>query len=161
MISDINMLCKQIGEFTGKVIGQRVLHTVQDGTPKLDMSVSDSGKFKGIIEVTEMWTCYTKIRWYSYGEEQDVIMTKDDSGDETTTATGRRPGKRRITSGKMKYDTALFSRTINSSGEGKKLTSLNNIVGANEYVLAQLGNYNHKLRNRHNKRKNRHDVIWM
>lgn len=63
--------------------------------------------------------------------------------------------------GKMKYGTALFSRTINSSGEGKKLASLNNIVGANEYVLAQSGNYNHKLLNGHNKRKNRHDVIWM
>ena len=63
--------------------------------------------------------------------------------------------------GKMKYDTALFSRTINSSGEGKKLASLNNIVGVNEYVLAQSGNYNHKLWNGHNKRKNGHDAIWV
>ena len=155
------MLCKQIGEFTGKVIG-RLLDTGQDGTPKLDMSISGSGKFKGIIEVTDMWTwAIPRSDGTSYGEGQEVIMTKNGSGDKTTTATGRGPDKRRITSGKMKYDTALFSRTINSSGEAKKLASLNNIVGANEYVLAQSGNYNHKLRNGHNKRKNRHDAIWM
>jgi hypothetical protein len=135
MISDNNMLCKQIGEFTGKVIG-RVLDTGQDGTPKLDVSISDSGKFKGIIEVTEMWNYWAIPRpdGTSYSEGQDVIMTRDGSGGETATATGPGPGKCINTSGKMRYATALFCRTINSTDEGKKLASLNNIVGVNEYV---------------------------
>ena len=132
-------------------------------TPKLDVSISDSGELKGIIEVTEMWTyrAMSNPDGTSYSEGQDVIMTNGRSG-ETATATGHGPGKRITSSGKMmRYAIALFCRTVNSTDEGKKLAFLNNIVGVNEYELAQLGNYNHKLWNGNNKRKNRHDAIWV
>lgn len=46
-------------------------------TPKIEVSISGSGKFKG-IEVTEMWTYYSVHRndGSIYGEGKGVIMTR-------------------------------------------------------------------------------------
>jgi hypothetical protein len=137
------MSSEQIGPFTGKITGQAVLDTGQDGTAKLEVSISDNGKFKGIREVSGMWTYllgYTKTRWYtSYGEGQGVIMIKDGRG-ETATATGCGLGKSINTSGKMRHASAVSYRTVNSTDGGKKTAFfLNNIVGVNEYELDQSG----------------------
>ncbi len=41
------MLGEQIGEGKGKILSQRVID-VRDGIPKIEVSFTSSGKFKGI-----------------------------------------------------------------------------------------------------------------
>ena len=65
------MLGEQIGEITGIIIGQRVLD-VEEDCPKIEVSISGSGKFKGInvaeyglilacIEMMDLFTVKGKV----------------------------------------------------------------------------------------------------
>ena len=81
------MLGEQIGEITGIVNGQKVLD-VEEDCHKIEVSISGSGKFKG-INVTEMWTYFSLHRndGLIYGEGKGVITATN--GNEYATATGR------------------------------------------------------------------------
>ena len=63
------MLGELIIESKGKITGQRVL-SVENGIPKLEISISGTGKLTGNIEVTESWTYWAIQRpdGTSYGE---------------------------------------------------------------------------------------------
>jgi len=109
--------------------------------PKVEVSISGSGKFKG-IEVTEIWTYYSLHRndGSIYGEGKGVIMTNN--GNECATATGRSIGKH-TKSGKMRYAGTHFYRTSSLQG---KLSFLNNLVAVIEYeVHHESSSYVHKL----------------
>jgi hypothetical protein len=86
------MLGGLIFESKGEIISQRVL-LVENGIPKLELSVKGIGKFKEGIELTEIWTYWNISRsaGVTYGEGQGVFMTID--GMEVATATGRGIGK--------------------------------------------------------------------
>jgi hypothetical protein len=98
---------------------QRVL-SVENGIPKLEVSITGTGIFTGNPELTETWTYWTIQRsdGTSYGEGQGEIMTKD--GSEVAAAKGRGEG-RMTDSGKMRYHDAVFF-AMNSKS---KLPSLN------------------------------------
>jgi hypothetical protein len=84
-------------ESKGKITGHRVL-TVENGIPKLEISIAGTGLFTGSQEVTTTWT-YWAIQGpdgISYSQAQGVIMTK-----------GRTVGKM-VESEKMRYVGALF-----------------------------------------------------
>ena len=123
------MLGEQIGEITGIVTGQRVLD-VEEDCPKIEVSISCSGKFKG-INVTEMWTYFSLHRNNGsiYGEGKGVITATN--GNEYATATGCSVG-RHTKSGKMRYAGTHFYRTSSSEG---KLSFLNNLVAVIEYEV--------------------------
>lgn len=135
----ISMLGQLLFESRGRVAGQRVL-SVENGIPKLEVSISGTGIFTGSLEVTTTWTYWTIRRpdGTSYSEGQGVIMTLD--GRDVATATGRTEGKM-VESGKMRYVGALFYETRSKD----KLAFLNHLVGVNEYELDALGNYEHRL----------------
>jgi hypothetical protein len=117
-------MCYNFREFCSKSdTGQRV-PSVENGIPKLEVSISGTGTFTGSLELTENWTCWTTQRpdGTSYAEGKDVIMTKD--GKEVATATGRSEG-RMIDSGKMRYPGAIFYE-MNSKN---KLAFLNHLIG--------------------------------
>jgi hypothetical protein len=133
------MLGELIIESKGKITGQRVL-SVENGIPKLEISISGTGKLTGNIEVTESWTYWAIQRpdGTSYGEGHGIMMTKD--GSEVVTGLARGEGK--ITeSGKMRYKSAIFYET----NSNKKLAFLNRLIGVNEYVVDASGNYEHRL----------------
>ena len=116
------MLGDQIGEDKGKITSQRVLDVV-DGIPKMEISFSSIGKYKG-IETTEITTYWSTPRpgGALYSEGQGVLMTKD--GQDMATWTGQGIG--RFTSpGKIRFTGSLF---FSASSNGK-LAFLNNIVG--------------------------------
>jgi hypothetical protein len=131
------MLGEQIGELSGMVTGQRVMY---EGCQKVEVSISGSGKFKG-IGVTEIWTYYSlhKNDGSIYGEGKGVIMTKN--GNEHATATGHSIGKH-TKSGKMRYAGTHFYRT----NSPRELAFLNNLVAVIEYeVHHESSSYVHKL----------------
>src|ERR671911_2947940 len=103
------MLGQLLFESRGRITGQRVL-SVEDGTPKFEVSITGTGIFTGSLEVTTTWPYWTIRRpdGTSYSEGQGVIMTKD--GRDVATATGRTEGKM-VESGKMRYVGALFYET--------------------------------------------------
>ena len=82
-----DMLGEQIGEGKGKILSQRVID-IRDGIPKIEVSFTSSGRFKG-IEVTELATYSTTPRsdGVLYGEGYEVVLSKD--GKETVTWTGQ------------------------------------------------------------------------
>jgi hypothetical protein len=133
------MLGELIFESKGKITGQRVL-SVENGIPKLEVSVTGTGIFNGNLDVTETWTYWTIQRTdgTSYGEGKGVIMTKD--GGEVATATGHGEG-RMTESGKMKYSGTNFYETNSKN----KLAFLNHLIGVNEYNVDRSGNYENKL----------------
>jgi hypothetical protein len=133
------MLGELIIESKGEITGQRVL-SVENGIPKLEISISGTGKLTGNIEITENWTYWAVQRpdGTSYGEGHGVIMTKD--GSEVATAIARGEGKM-TESGKMRYKSALFYETNSKD----KLALLNRLLGVNEYVVDKSGNYEHRL----------------
>ena len=134
------MLGEQIGEITGIVTGQRVLD-VEEDCPKIEVSISCSGKFKG-INVTEMWTYFSLHRNNGsiYGEGKGVITATN--GNEYATATGCSVG-RHTKSGKMRYAGTHFYRTSSSEG---KLSFLNNLVAVIEYeVHHKSSSYTYRL----------------
>lgn len=133
------MLGELILESNGRITGQRVL-SVDNGIPKIEVSVAGTGVFTGSIEVTEMWTYLTIQRpdGTTQGEGQGVMMTKD--GSEVITVTGR--GEAKMSgSGTMRYAAATFY-TTNSKN---KLAFLNHLIGVDEYEVDASGNYTHRL----------------
>ena len=133
------MLGELLFESRGRVTGQRVL-SVENGIPKLEISIAGTGLFNGSLEVTTTWTYWVIQRSdrTSYSQGQGVIMTKD--GREVATATGRTEGKM-VESGKMRYVGAIFYETNSKD----KLAFLNHLIGVNEYGVEVSGNYEHKL----------------
>ena len=133
------MLGELLFESKGKITGHRVL-SVENGIPKLEISIAGTGLFAGSLEVTTTWTYWAIQRpdGTSYSEGQGVIMTKD--GREMATATGRTEGKM-VESGKMRYVGALFYETHSEN----RLAFLNHLVGVNVYEVDALGNYKHRL----------------
>ena len=133
------MLGELLFESRGRVTGQRVL-SVENGIPKLEISIAGTGIFNGSLEVTTTWTYWVIQRpdGNSYSQGQGVIMTKD--GREVATATGRTEGKM-VESGKMRYVGAIFYETNSKD----KLAFLNHLIGVNEYEVEVSGNYEHKL----------------
>jgi hypothetical protein len=107
------LLGELLFESKGKITGQRVL-SVENGIPKLEISIAGNGIFTGSLEVTTSWTYWTIQRpdGTSHSEGQGIIMTKD--GSEAATATGRGEGKM-TESGKMRYVSALFYETYVSA----------------------------------------------
>jgi hypothetical protein len=133
------MLGELLFESKGKITSQRVL-SVENGIPKLEISIAGTGIFTGSQEVTSNWTYWAIQRpdGTSYSEGQGVIMTKD--GREVATATGRTEGKK-VESGKMRYVGAIFYETHSEN----KLAFLNHLVGVNEFEIDAIGNYEHRL----------------
>ncbi len=133
------MLGELIMESKGKITGQRIL-SVENGIPKMEISVSGTGTFKGNVEINESWTYWAIQRpdGSSYGEGQGVVMTKD--GSEVATVIGRGEGSR-TESGKMRYRSAEFYE----SNSKNKFATLNHLMGANEYEVDDSGNYTHKV----------------
>ena len=133
------MLGELIFESKGKITGQRVL-SVENGIPKLEVSVAGTGIFNENLDVTETWTYWTIQRpdGTSYGEGKGVIMTKD--GGEVAAAIGHGEGKM-TAAGKMRYPGAIFYETNSKN----KLAFLNHLIGVNEYEVDVMGNYLHKL----------------
>ncbi len=133
------MLGQLLFESRGRITDQRVL-TVEDGIPKLEISITGIGIFNGSLEVTTTWTYWAIQRpdGTSYSQGQGVIMTND--GREMATATGRAEGKK-VESGKMRYVGAIFYETHSEN----RLAFLNHLVGVNEYIVDAIGNYEHKL----------------
>jgi hypothetical protein len=126
------MLGELIFESNGRITGQRVL-SVENGIPKLEISIAGTGIFTGSLEVTTTWTYWAIQRpdGASNSEGQGIIMTND--GREVATATGRTEG-RMVESGKMRYVGTLFHETHSE-----------NRLGVNEFEIDALGNYVHKL----------------
>jgi hypothetical protein len=69
------MLGELIMESKGKITGQRIL-SVENGIPKMEISVSGTGTFKGNVEINESWTYWAIQRpdGSSYGEGQARIL---------------------------------------------------------------------------------------
>jgi hypothetical protein len=135
--------CKMLGqllfESRGRITGQRVL-SVENGTPKFEISITGTGVFTGSLEVATTWTYWAVQRFdgTSYSQGRGAIMTKD--GREMATATGRAEGKT-IEPGKMRYVGAIFYETNSKN----KLAFLHHLIGVNEYEVDATGNYEHKL----------------
>jgi hypothetical protein len=72
------MLGELLFESRGKITGQRVL-SVDNGIPKLEISVRGIGIFTGSLEVTESWIYWTSQRsnGTSQGEGQGIVITRD------------------------------------------------------------------------------------
>jgi len=94
-------------ESKGKITGHRAL-TVENGIPKLEISIAGTGLFTGSQEVTTTWTYWAIQGPDGTSYSQGHVMTKD--GREVATATGRTVGKM-VESGKMRYVGALFYET--------------------------------------------------
>jgi hypothetical protein len=133
------MLGELLFESRGRVTGQRI-RSVENGIPKLEISIAGTGIFTGSLEVTTTWTYWVIQRsdGTSYSQGQGVIRTKD--GQDMATATGRAEGKK-VESGKMRYVGAIFYETHSKN----KLAFLNQLVGVNEYQVDELGTYEHRL----------------
>jgi hypothetical protein len=133
------MLGELLFESKGRITGHRVL-SVENGIPKLELSIAGTGIFSGSLEVTTTWTYWAIQRsdGTSYSQGQGVIMTKN--GLDMATATGRAAGKM-VESGKMRYVGAIFYETHSED----KLAFLNHLMGVNEYEVDALGNYEHRL----------------
>jgi hypothetical protein len=71
------MLGEKIGEFTGKITGQRTLPPDHEGV-KVETSFQSTGKILG-VEATEMGTYVAVLRESGnlYGDGQGIYMTKD------------------------------------------------------------------------------------
>ena len=133
------MLGQLLFESRGRITGQRVL-SVENGTPKFEMSIAGTGIFTGSLEVNTNWTYWAIQRsdGTSYSQGRGVIMTRD--GREVATATGRAEGKK-IELGKTRYVGAIFYETYSEN----RLAFLNHLMGVNEYEVDALGNYEHRL----------------
>ncbi|HZA43328.1 MAG TPA: hypothetical protein VE504_06195 [Nitrososphaeraceae archaeon] len=133
------MLGQLLYESKGRVTDQRIL-SVENGIPKVEISIAGTGIFTGSLEVNTNWTYWAIQRpdGTSYSQGQGVIMTRD--GREVATATGRAEGKI-IKSEKVRFVGAIFYETHSEN----KLAFLNHLVGVNEYEVDALGNYEHRL----------------
>ena len=131
------MLGEQIAEARGKITGQRVLD-VED--PKIEYSFAASGTMKG-IQIAHIATFYTIPKGnILYGQGQDVITTRDGSGD-MATEIGHVIGEFIDNGKKVKFRGSFFYKA-SSSG---KLAFLNSIVGVFEYEADEVGNTFYKV----------------
>jgi hypothetical protein len=133
------MLGELIFESKGKFINHRVL-SIENGVPKLEISVKGIGIFKGSTEVTEIWTYWNiqRSKDVTYGEGQGILMTMDRS--EAAMASGRGIGKL-TSSGKIRWIGDKFYSTSSNS----RLAFLNHLIGVNEDEVDASGSYVHRL----------------
>ena len=128
------MLGEIIGEFKGKIVGQRVLSV--DG-PRMETSISSSGNLRG-AQVTETLTYVASqtSKGVIHGIGNGVIMSPEG---ELVTHTGEGIGKF-DSSGTLNWRGAIFF-TTDSTG---KLGLLNNLVGVFEAQVDVEGNFSDK-----------------
>jgi hypothetical protein len=133
------MLGQLLYESKGKITDQRIL-SVENGIPKIEISIIGTGIFTGSLEVNSNWTYWVIQRsdGTSHSEGRGVVMTRD--GREVATGTGRAEGKK-VQSGKTRYVGSIFYETHSDD----KLAFLNHLVGVNEYEVDSSGNYEHRL----------------
>lgn len=131
------MLGEQIGEFRGKIMGQRVL--CPDGpNPKMEAWTHDYGKILGID--AEHTTTYTSTVWgprLFHADAYGVITTKD--GD-TVTCIGGALGKYTGKGGAVNSRGAIYFQTTAS-----KLARLSSVVGILEAAADENGNTSVKI----------------
>ena len=125
-------------EDRGNITGQRVLDV--EG-PKIESSFTMEGEYNGIA-CTDIGTYWSLLRagGVMYGEGKGLLTAKSSQGMAAWTAQGigRFTGP-----GKISFRGSLFFRT--PSGEGGKLSSLNNVVAVFEYELDEMGNCSSKV----------------
>jgi hypothetical protein len=128
------MLGEKLGEFRGKVTGQRIL-PAEDGNPKVETSFEIMGTMLG-LEATMMGTYWSMVRpdGTLYGEcpQQGIIMTREgDLGTWTGTGVGRFTGQGSAVS----FRGALYFRTSST-----KLARLNGMAVLHEWEVDEHGN---------------------
>jgi hypothetical protein len=125
------MLGEKLGEFHGKVTGQRVLPPEKG--PKVETSFELSGTMCGVAS-TLMGTYWSTVRpdGTLYGECQGLIMTKDgDVGTWTAAGAGRFTGKGSAVS----FRGAIYFQTV-----PQKLASLTQVAVLYEWEIDEHGN---------------------
>jgi len=128
------MLGEKLGEFRGKVTGQRVLPPDGSG-PKVETSFEISGTILG-VEATMMGTYWSIVRpdGTLYGEcpKQGIIMTRDgDMGTWTGTGVGRFTGHGSAVS---------FRGVVYFQTASQKLARLNGVAVLYEWEVDEHGN---------------------
>ena len=125
------MLGEKVGEFQGKVIGQRVLPSDGQG-PKMETSVQFGGTLLGIQANTSVtYTSVLRPDGHLYGEGNGIVMTADGEGATfighgVGTLTGRGAG--------ISFRGATYYQTT-----AKNLESLNSIATLFEYEIDEDG----------------------
>lgn len=128
------MLGEMIGEFAGKITGNRVLPL--ECCPKMESSFQDIGRILG-VEVTDIGTFWSIFKEDGgiYGEGQGIIMTNEG---EIVSWNGQGIGK-------MKDRGSEYRASIFFNTSSKKLAGLNNMMGIAEYSIDEDGNTHEKL----------------
>lgn len=131
------MLGEMIGEFRGKVTGNRVLPS-EGQAPKVETSFQQSGKILG-VEATDMGTYWSAVRAGGslYGEGQGVTMTKDG---EMAAWTGNGVGRFTGRSSAVSFRGAIYYQTSSA-----KLARLNSVAIVFEYETDENGNTHAKF----------------
>jgi hypothetical protein len=130
------MLGELLGEFEGKIIGQRVLPSI---SPMTEISVQQSGKLME-IDTTDILTycCVVRPDGTLFGEGHGITMTKE--GDMATwkgQGTGKFTGKG--------SSACSFRGAIYFQSSSEKLSCLNCIAVIYEYEVDDNGNTHSKL----------------
>lgn len=128
------MLGEKLGEFRGKVTGQRVLPS-EGSSPKLETSFEISGTVLG-VEATMMGTYWSMVRSDGtlYGEcpQRGIIMTRDgEVGTWTAAGVGRFTGRGSAVS---------FRGAIYFQAPSEKLARLNRVAVLYEWEVDENGN---------------------
>lgn len=128
------MLGEKLGEFRGKVTGQRVLPS-EGSSPKIETSFEIGGTVLG-VEVTMMGTYWSMVRSDGtlYGEcpQQGIIMTSDgEVGTWTAAGVGRFTGRGSAVS---------FRGAIYFQVPSEKLARLNRVAVLYEWEVDENGN---------------------
>ena len=125
------MLGEKVGEFQGKVIGQRVLPSDGQG-PRMETSVQFGGTLLGIEANTSVtYTSVLRPDGHLYGEGNGIVMTADGEGatfvgQGVGTFTGRGAG--------ISFRGATYYQTT-----AKSLESLNSFATLFEYEVEEDG----------------------
>lgn len=128
------MLVDMIGEFRGKITGNRVLSV--ECCPKIESSFQEIGKILD-VETTDIGTFWAIIKEDGrlYGEGQGVLTTSDG---EIVTWTGKGLGK-------MKGKGTDWKASIFYDTTSQKLARLNSIIGLVEFTIDEEGNAQNKV----------------
>lgn len=128
------MLGEIIGEFKGKITGNRVLSV--GCCPKIESSFQETGKILD-EEATGIGTFWTIIKEGGklYGEGQGIITTNDG---ENATWEGHGIGN-------MKGKGCEWKVSIFFNTSSKKLARLNHIIGIGEFQIDEEGNSHDKI----------------
>jgi hypothetical protein len=128
------MTKEPIGEFTGKIIGTRVI--AGECCPKIESTFKETGKIFD-VDVTDIGTFWSvfKENGGMYGEGQGIITT--DNGDVVTW--------RGCGTGKMKGKGAEYIASIFYHTSSKTFERLNNIMGIAKFSIDEEGNTHDKL----------------